>query len=39
VPPGLPEVSRVYRNGAAEPVSALDDLLLPTRVLKRCSAR
>ena len=38
MPSRLLEVSRVYRNGTAEPVSALDNVLYPTRVLKRCSA-
>ena len=33
------EVSRVYRNGTAEAVSSLDNVLYAIRVLKRCSAQ
>ena len=33
------EVSRVHRNGTAEAVSSLDNVLYPIRVLKRCSAQ
>ena len=35
----LPEVSRVYRNGTAEPVRPLDNVLYPIGVLKRCWAQ